>query len=213
MPEFSKCSQEMIKSVYKVFGFVTACGERFFDYYGQTMIKYESLYYFNREFIYRDFCLLKYLLALKENAEYLGFNTILRLCQVENSHRPIENYILKGDKVVEPSLWLNSRNRQYLKFSSKILFFILSLLRNNTSLIWNLTSAYEDIKGNKISDKLIDDILKKDINNFLELTKELVINEILIKENLAFFTDIADNIFPCLKDFFGEKNITDLIIL
>ena len=88
----------------------------------------------------------------------------------------------------------------------------MSLLRNNTSLIWNLTSAYEDIKGNKISDKLIDDILKKDINNFLELTKELVINEILIKENLAFFTDITDNIFPCLKDFFGEKNITDLII-
>ena len=68
------------------------------------------------------------------------------------------------------------------------------------------------MKGNKVKDKLIDDILKKDINNFLELTKELVINQILIKENLAFFTDITDNIFLFLKDFFGEKNINDLII-
>ena len=212
MPEFSKCSKEMIKSVYKVFGFITACQEGFFIYYGVHMSKYEYFYYFLRQIVYRDFCLLKYLLALKENAEFLGFNTILRLCQVENSHKPIEEYILKNDKVESPSLWLNDWNKQYLKFSSKILFIILSLLRNNTSLIWTLTSSYEMMKSNKVHDKLLDDILKKDINNFLELTKELVINQILIKENLAYFTDITDNIFPCLRDFFGEKNVTDIII-
>ena len=164
-------------------------------------------YYFSREFFYRDFCLLKYLLSLKENAEFLEFNTILRLCQVDNSYKPIEDYIFKGDKITSPHIWLNDYNKKYLKFSSKILFIILSLLRNNTSLIWNLSSAYKDLKYNKIGDKLIDDILRKDINNFLELTKELIINEILIKENLASFTDITDNIFLCLKDFFGEKNI------
>ena len=64
MPDFQKCSREMIKSIYKVFGFITACEEGFFVYYGESMAKYEYLYYFNREFIYRDFCLLKYLLAL-----------------------------------------------------------------------------------------------------------------------------------------------------
>ena len=214
MPDFIKCSQEIIKSVYKVFGFVTACEEGFFVYYGPEMARYEYLYYYNREFIYRDFCLLKYLLSLKENAEYLGFSTILKLCQVENSNKPIEDYILKGDgaDVVSPDLWLNDWNKQYLKFSSKILFIILSLLRNNTCLIWNLSSAYNDMKGNKIRDKLIDDILKNDINNFLELTKELVINQLLIKENLAYYTDITDNIFLCLKDFFGERYIKDIII-
>ena len=212
MPDFYKCSKEMIKSTYKVFGFITACEEGFFHYYGTEMARYEYLYYFSREFIYRDFCLLKYLLSLKENAEFLEFDTILRLCQVDNSYKPIEDYIFKGDKITSPHIWLNNYNKKYLKFSSKILFIILSLLRNNTSLIWNLSSAYKDLKGNKIEDKLINDILKKDINNFLELTKELVINEILIKENLAFFTDITDNIFLCLKDFFGEKNIKDLII-
>ena len=212
MPSFQECSKEMIKSIFKVFGFITACGEGFFIYYGESMSKYEYLYYYNRDFIYRDFCLLKYLLALKENAEYLGFKTILKLCQVENSDKPIEEYILKGDKIASPDLWLNDSNKQYLKFSSKILFIILSLLRNNTSLIWNLGASYDIMKGNKIPDILIGDILKKDQNNFLELTKELIINEILIKENLAYFTDITDNIFLCLKDFFGEKNITDLII-
>ena len=96
MPDFIKCSQEIIKSVYKVFGFVTACEEGFFVYYGPEMARYEYLYYYNREFIYRDFCLLKYLLSLKENAEYLGFSIILKLCQVENSNKPIEDYILNS---------------------------------------------------------------------------------------------------------------------
>ena len=212
MPDFIKLSKKMVKSIYKVFGFITACQEEFFSYYGENMIQYEYLYYYNRQFIYRDFCLLKYLLSIKENAKYLGFKEILRLCQVENSNKPIEDYILKGDKVVEPDLWLNAWNKQYLKFSSKILFIILSLLRNNTCMIWNLSSAYSMMKSNRIKDKLIDDILKKDINNFLELTKELVINQILIKENLAYFSEINDNIFLCLKDFFGEKNVTDIII-
>ena len=53
MPDFQKCSREMIKSIYKVFGFITACEEGFFVYYGESMAKYEYLYYFNREFIYK----------------------------------------------------------------------------------------------------------------------------------------------------------------
>ena len=212
MPDFIKCSKEMIKSVYKVFGFITACEAGFFAYYGVEMPKYESLYYILRQFVYRDFCLLKYLLSLKENADFFDFNNILKLSQVDNSYKPIQDYILKGDKITPPEKWLDENNKKYLKFSSKILFIFLSLIRNNTSLIWTLSSTYENLKSNKIIDSLIDDILRKDINNFLELTKELVINEILIKENLAFFTDITDNIFLCLKDFFGEKNIKDLIL-
>ena len=212
MPDFHKCSEKMIKSIYKVFGFITACQEGFFSYYGADMRQYEYLYYYNPQFIYRDFCLLKYLLALKENAKYLGFNKILALCQVENSNKPIEEYILKGDKVTSPDKWLNDWNKQYLKFSSKILHLILCLLRNNTCLIWNLSSAYGNLKSNKVNDNLIYEILKKDINNFHELTKELIINQILIKENLAYFTEITDSIFICLKDFFGDKFITDIII-
>ena len=212
MPGFQKCSKKMIKSIYKVFGFITACNEGFFYYYGVDMRQYEYLYYYNPQFIYRDFCLLKYLLALKENAKYLGFKKILALCQVENSNKPIEEYILKGDKVTSPDKWLNDMNKQYLRFSSKILNIILCLLRNNTCLIWNLSSAYGSLKSNKIKDPLINDILKGDKNNFLEMTKELIINQLLIKENLAYFTEITDSIFICLKDFFGDKVIKDIII-
>ena len=212
MPDFQKCSKKMIKSIYKVFGFITACNEGFFSYYGVDMRQYEYLYYYNPQFIYRDFCLLKYLLALKENAKYLGFKKILALCQVENSNKPIEEYILKGDKVTSPDKWLNDWNKQYLKFSSKILNIILCLLRNNTCLIWNLSSAYGNLKSNKIQDKLIYEILKSDMNNFHEMTKELIINKLLIKENLAYFTEITDSIFTCLNDFFGEQFIKDIII-
>ena len=212
MPDFKNCSKIMIKSIYKVFGFVTGCEEGFFNYYGETMGRYEYLYYYNPEFIYRDFCLLKYLLSIKENADYISFNKVLEYCQVEDSHKPIEDYILKIGKVdvLDPQKLEN--NKPYLKFSSKILFLILSLLRNNTSIFWNLCSAYKMMRKNKLRDKLIIDLMKKDINNFHELTKELVINQILIKENLASFTEISDSIFLSLKDFFGEKNVTDIIM-
>ena len=212
MPDFKNCSKIMIKSIYKVFGFVTGCEEGFFNYYGEEMGRYEYLYYFNPEFIFRDFCLLKYLLAVKDNVSYLSFNKILEYCQVEDSHKPIENYILKISKENYPDPQKLASNKPYLKFCSKILFLILSLLRNNTSMFWNLSSGYKMMKNNKLKDKLIIDLLKKDINNFHELTKELVINQILIKENLASFTEISDKIFLCLKDFFGEKNVTDIII-
>ena len=45
MPDFQKCSKEMIKSIYKVFGFITACKEGFFNYYGSEIAEYEHLYY------------------------------------------------------------------------------------------------------------------------------------------------------------------------
>ena len=212
MPDFKNCSKIMIKSIYKVFGFVTGCEEGFFNYYGEEMGRYEYLYYYNPEFIFRDFCLLKYLLAVKDNAKYMGFNKILEYCQVEDSHKPIEDYVLKLSKAGSLDLNKLEINKPYLKFSSKILFLMLSLLRNNTSMFWNLTSAYKMLRQNKIRDKLITDLLQKDINNFHELTKELVINQILIKENLATFTEISDHIFQCLKEFFGEKNVIDIIM-
>ena len=77
MPDFKKCSKIMIKSIYKVFGFITACEEGFFSYYGTSMGRYEYVYYYNFQFIYRDFCLFKYLIALKENAKYIDFKQIL----------------------------------------------------------------------------------------------------------------------------------------
>ena len=211
MPEFLNCCELMIKGIYKVFGFITGCEEGFFHYYGPDMRMYEYIYYYNKSYIYRDFCLLKYLLSIEENSEYLGFNKILELCQVENSNKPIEEYIIYADSMITPEKWVNIDTREYLKFSGKILHLILGLLRNNTSLIWNLGSGGIFMDNSKINDNLIIDIIKKDSNNFIELTKELIINQILIKENSATFTEIFDNIFLSLKDFFGEKIIIDII--
>ena len=212
MSNYKECCRIMIESIYKVFGFVTACGEEFFKYYGENMVEYEYLYYYNNQFIYRDFCLMKYLLALKEDNEYFSFDKILSLCQVENSNKPLEDNILKGKKMVSPDKWLNDDNKKYLKFSSKILRIILNILRNNTCLIWNLGSSYSMLKQNRIEDNLIKEIINKDKNNFVELTKELIINQTFIKENLAYYTDIYDYVFLCLKEIIGEQQVKELIL-
>ena len=212
MPNHKECFKIMIESLYKVFGFVTGCGEEFFNYYGENMVEYEYEYYYNKQFIYRDFCLMKYLLAYKDIALYFSFDNILSFCQVENSNKPLEDNILKGKKMISPDKWLNDDNKKYLKFSGKILRIMLNILRNNTCLIWDLGASYSMIKSNKIEDKLINEIIDKDKNNFIELTKELIINQTFIKENLAYYTDVYDSIFLCLKEVLGEQIINGLII-
>ena len=212
MSNHKECFKIMIESIYKVFGFITACGEEFLNYYGESMIEFEYIYYYNKQFIYRDFCLMKYALALKENADYFSFNVILSLCQVENSNKPLDEYVFKGKKIVSPDKWINDEYKKCLKFCCKILRIILSILRNNTCLIWNLGSSYSMLKTNKIEDTLIKGIINKDKDNFLELTKELIVNQTFIKENLAFYTDIYDYVFLCLRDILGAQKISELIL-
>ena len=211
-PSYKDCFKIMLKSIFKVFGFITACGEELFDYYGDSMIEYEYHYYYNYEFVYRDFCLMKYILTLKETKKYFSFDKILELCQVENSHKPLEENILKGVKMIAPSKWLKDSTKPYLRFCSKILRLILIILRNNTCLLWTLGSSYSMIKPNKIEDTLIKDIINKEKDCFVELVKELIVNKTCIKENLAFYTDIYDSVFLCLKETLGHEKIKELIL-
>ena len=208
MPDFKKCSQIMIKGIYKIFGFIAGCGVDIFKDYKKDIYKFEQSYFFNPQFIYRDFCLLKYLLSFKENEIFFKFSQILQLSEVDYSSVYLEE-ITKDGYISESRV---NENSDKLKLSSKVMLIILKFSRNNTCFLWNLSHGYNIMKYNKLRDKLIDDILSKDINNYLELTKELIINQILIKKNSAFLSEITDKIYLTLYNFFGEKIIKDIII-
>ena len=211
-PNFQGSFKVMLEAIYKVFGFITACGESFFEtYYSKNMVEYEYLYYYNKQFIYRDFCLLKYIMALKQFKDYFNIDVILSLSQVNDSNLAFEKNILKGTKMVPPSQWL-SGNERNLRMTAKILRIILNVLRNNTCLIWNLGSAQLMLTTNKIKDQLIIDIINNDSQNFNEIVKELIVNQTCIKENLALYTDIYDSIFLCLKEVFGKNKVSETIL-
>ena len=210
MPDLKKCSEKMIKGVFKVFGFITGCELNFFNYHGKSMSKYSD-YYYNIQFIYRDFCLLKYLLTIKENAKFFSFINILYFSMVENSCTPMSRYILNGGYFKTNNSWTDSEV-DYFVFNKKILTLFLSLLRNNTCFLYNLSSGFIMSKFNRIRDTLIEDIFQKNINYFMELTKELIIEQIIEKVNSASFSEIYNKIFLCLSNFFGEKYIKDIIL-
>ena len=212
MPDFQKCCQKIITGIYKVFAFVAFCGDNYFDYHGVNMKKYEQYYYVNPHFIYRDFCLLKYLLSLTDNAKYFKFTEIINLPHLDNLYNPILKYFsFGGDFSTSDSYSLDTKEK-YLKFSSRMMRIMLSLLRNNTCFLWNLSSGYVIMKFNKLRDSLIEDLFSKDINYFTDLTKELIINQVLIKDNFVSFSTVSDGIFLSLSNFFGDKIIKDLII-
>ena len=212
MPDFKKCSEIMIKEIYRVFGFIAACGENMFNKYDKVMPKCEYLYYCNNKFVNKDFSLLKYLLTIKENAKYLYFKKLSYFSKFEKSHETISRNILSAGYLNTPEHWIKYYDpTDYLPFENRIFSIFLKFLRNNTCFIWNLNSGYFILKFNRIKDVLVEDILQKDINNFMELTNELIINQILIKNNSATFEEISDGILLCLKNFFGEKYIKDII--
>ena len=212
IPNHQEIFKIIIKDIYKVFGFVTACGENFFTYYGQLMSFYENDYFSNKGFIYLDFSLMKYLFALKENEKYLAFNKILQLSQVENSNALFEDNFFNSEKLISPDKWLTVENKKYVKFSAKILRIILNILRNNTCLIWNLGSNYSQFIDNKVEDTLVKSIINTDRENFVELTKELIINKIMTQQNLSSYTDIYDSIYVCVKECLGKDFIKNLIL-
>ena len=212
MPDLKKCSEIMIKEIYRVFGFIAACGENMFNKYDKVMPKYEYLYYCNNKFVNKDFSLLKYLLTIKENAKYLSFKKLSYFSNFEKSHETISRNILSPGYLYTPEHWMKFYDpTDYLPFENRIFSIFLKFLRNNTCFIWNLNSGYFILKFNRIKDVLVEDILQKDINNFMELTNELIINQILIKNSSATFEEISDGILLCLKNFFGEKYIKDII--
>ena len=124
MPDFKKCSQIMIKGIYKVFGFIAGCGVDIFKDYKKDIYKFEQSYFFNPQFIYRDFCLLKYLLSFKENEIFFKFSQILQLSEVDYSSVYLEE-ITKDGYISESRV---NENSDKLKLSSKVMLIILKIL-------------------------------------------------------------------------------------
>ena len=221
MINYDECIKIMFLEVSKLFRFISACGEDIFAHYGENMKSYEKTYYYTYKFVYRDFSLMKYLIPEGSITEFFSNDEIeieddsknnINKIQ-ENSSSLIEIIKLlkdKKDKSIKTILE-EGDNLKYMKIISRLLSITLNMIRNNGSLIWNLGSSFKSLKSCQIYDTLLTNVIEKDLDNMRELTKVLIINKAIIKENSASFSELLNGIYYILRETMGEKELENIV--
>ena len=213
IPNIEKLGEIMINDLFKLLGYMNACGENFLKYYGEFMSFNEIYYYSQKDFILRDFSLLRFFLSNKYFQSYFSVKNILKQCSLENSYNILNNHFLSEDIIPPEKDFLEEEdNYKYMKFNNKILIYIFNIIRDNKSLIWEAGSSYKSLSTSKINNKFIESIIMNDKKNIEEICKNLIINEIVSSENLDDFTKITDAIPSSIKEVLGEENIEQLIL-
>ena len=215
IPNFQKFGEIIINDLFKLFGYITACGENFLNYYGELM-PYNEVYYFDlKEFCFRDFALLRFILSNKYFQANFSIINIIKKCSLENTFNIFEKYFLSEVDFTTDKNYIfleETDNYKFLKFNQKIFKLILNIIRDNKSFIWQIGSSYQQLKNGKLSNKLTESIILNDKDNIKEICKNIIINEIVSNENLNTYTNVTDSIFASIKEIFGEDEIEKLIL-
>ena len=213
IPNFEKLGEIIINDLFKVLGFIDACGENFLKYYGELMSYNERYYYKLNIFILRDFSLLRFFLSNKYFQSYFSIKNILKKCSLENSYNILNDHFLSEEIFPPHNKFLEEEdNYKYMKFNNKLFKYILNIIRDNKSLIWEAGNSYHLLTNSKLSIKFIESIIMNDKKNIEEICKNIIINEIISNENLNNYKNITDAIFESIREVFGEEYIEKLIL-
>ena len=213
IPKIHQLREIIINDIFKLFGYINACGENFLKYYGELMPSNEIFYCEQEEFILRDFSLLRFFLSSKIFQSSFSILNIFKKCSLENTYNIMEKLFFSNDNIPPEKNFLEIEdNYKFMKFNSKIIKLILNMIRDNKSLLWELDCPYQIFKNIKMPNKLIKSIIMNDKKNIKEICKKLIINEIISKENLDTFSNIMNIIFSSIKDIFGEEEIEEIIL-
>ena len=213
IPNYQKFGNIIINEIFKLFGYINACGENFLNYYGELMPINEVYYFEENEFVLRDFSLIRFLLSDNTFQSSFSILTIFKALSLENTYNIMDKYFLSETPLPPNKNFLEEEdNYKFMKFNAKILKLILNIIRDNKSLLWELGNSYQLLKNGKMSNHLTQTIILNDKENIKEICKNIIINEIVSKENLANYTDIMGAIYESIKDVLGEEKIEELIL-
>ena len=202
MPNFNKVIEILFSELSKLFRFIAACGENLFIHYGKNMNLYEKTYYYTYKFVYRDFSLMKYLIPRGSFSEFFAIN------DTKDPSSITEIIPLFKEKNINLDL---GDTKKIIKYISKLLTIALNIIRDNGSLIWNLGSSLKALKSCNIIDKLLYEVINKDITNMKEIATTLIINKAIIEQNSASFSDLYNGIYYILRELIGEKEVENIV--
>ena len=214
MPNYEECIKILFLEVSKLFRFIAACGEDLFIVFDPNMKNYEETYYFTYKFVYRDFSLIKYLIPYGSVREFFSGNDIESEINSGNNSSSLIKIVRllkeKNNKSIK-SLLEEGNNLKYMKIISRLLSNTLNIIRSNGSLIWNLGSSFKSLKSCQIVDTLLISVIDKNLDNMKELTKALIINKAMEKENSASYSELSNGIFYILRETIGEEELENII--
>ena len=121
IPDFKKFGNIIIKDMFKLFGFINACGENILNYYGERISFYKKKYYFYDYYILGDFALIRFLLSDKLFQSSLSIINIFKKLSIEDTYSMMQKYFCfpSFDEIQseDNSTLEFAENYNYFKFS------------------------------------------------------------------------------------------------
>ena len=211
-PKSKELNLFLFKELITYFGFIIAQKYSYFVYYGEDMNLY-YVNYFKREpnFIFPDFSLFKYLLAIPEIQNYFNINNldnILNYSNIDNCN----NFLLNFDKINfnEKNEELNEEiknNEKNLKYFNSLIEFLLIILRDNLSMI-KCSFKYSDNFKMNYKDKIFEKLLLKEKINLENLIKNEIIHNIVGNKNLIKRENCLD-----IYNFYDHEEEMDINLI
>ena len=203
IPNYKNIFDIMIKEQMKFFGFLLSIDNNFFIYYGEDMQNYIKNYFKIGILRLIDFNLIKLMLCLDENAKYFSINSILELCNVNNSHKNIISYVFNN--LEKPNFYFMKEEKETknINLNKKILEYFIKFIKDDSSIYKLFDYPLQYKKQFYIKDELEDFLLNNEQNSIKNIIKEKLINFSIIKQNSYKYSEFNEN----LKIFLFEEKI------
>jgi len=233
--EMQNTINQIINEYCKMLGFIIGIKNGYFNYYDVS--NYPFIYYNDQRQLKYDFILLKYLLSMTE--QKINLEDILQMSQIENSHSfffeliQSKTDIAPTEKPVNTSfsflgIFKNIYN-MYNKITKKaddemdkdtstlqwkrVLVSIISLIKDDSSLLWDILNYFKETISLKTRNILFDSIKENEniMHDCRNMLKENIIQVIIANGNLLDIKDIKKGVNEFFFVIFKEQEFFSIL--
>ena len=210
--------EKILKNYFKLFGFIGAVNNNFFNYY-EMMQGYFYKYIHGNNFIKLDFCTIKYLLTLTDKKfdliHYLKISNIEKVFPIfSNLFMGEKNIDINLDQLEKEIFQYESDKNDYIMQLIFLLEIIITFMKDDSCLYFCLIKQYDEILSSQTKENMFN-IIKQNKYIYYDL-KNILIEKIICKiiafGNLADLKMLKKNLDNNLINIFDEKNNFEKIL-
>ena len=205
-PNYQNIFTIIIKETMKFFGFLLSIESNHFVYYGEDMKNYVDNYFDYFIFHQCDFNIIKFMLCLEENINFLSINNILQLCSVNNSSTKLINNFLSN--LVNPNInFISDKDEdKNLNLNKKIFEYLNKFIKDHSSIFDLFEYSFKYLKELKVNEEMTEIIINKEKEAISNIIKEKIIRMSVSNENSYTFRYFINYIhLPIFEEKYNKK--------
>ena len=233
--EMNNTINQILNEYYKMLGFIIGIKNEYFNYY--DLSNYAFIYYNDQRQLKYDLVLLKYLLSMTE--QKINLEDILRMSQIENSYSFFYELLQRKTDITPTEKPANTsfsffgifkniyniynkitkkgdnemdKDKSTLQWKRVLVSFI-SLIKDDTSLLWDILNYFKETISLKTKNVLFDSIKENEniMHDCKNMLKENIVQVIIASGNLLDIKDIKKGINEFFFVIFKEQEFFNIL--